>query len=305
MGRRVSLSLSLCLCVVIVAPPKTFRAHAADRPHSTNVNFELYRDYLIVLQARVGPLKGLNFLLDTGATPSVLDPHTAARLHLQLTSAEIAVLQGTAHGATATVPSLQVGPVLKENLPVLVEDLSFVQKVVPVHLDGIVGLDVLGGSPFTIDYTTREIRFGPFAGLASSTPMESKQGLPLVNATMNGQSVLLLLDTGAPSLILFKRPPVPGIRAASFDVSSGSIGEYDHKSFRLSSLGIGSASFPHPSAYVVTTPGGSAHGFDGVMSPVALGLRGWSSIFPTAKYPFPQLGGRLCELVSHFPEEVL
>ena len=70
-------------------------------------------------------------------------------------------------------------------------DLSFVQKVVPVHLDGIVGLDVLGGSPFTIDYTTREIRFGPFAGLASSTRMESKQGLPLVNATMNGQSVLL------------------------------------------------------------------------------------------------------------------
>ncbi|HEY2019309.1 MAG TPA: retropepsin-like aspartic protease, partial [Bryobacteraceae bacterium] len=190
---------------LFIAEPAIFHARAAGHPRNANVSFELYRDYLIVLQVRVGPLKGLNFLLDTGATPSVLDPRIAAKLHLETVPTEIAVLQGTARGATATIPSLQVGPVVKENLPVLVEDLSFVQKVVPVRLDGIVGLDVLGQSAFVIDYVSHNIRFGS-ANLASSVPLQLRQGLAMLTATVNQEPAQLLLDTGAPSLILFRRP---------------------------------------------------------------------------------------------------
>lgn len=272
MGRRLSWLLLLCTNFMFIVEPTIFHARAVVRPRNANVSFELYRDYLIVLQARVGPLKGLNFLLDTGATPSVLDPHLAAKLHLETVPTDIAVLQGTTRGATATVPSLQIGPVVKENLPVLIEDLSFVQKVVPVHLDGIVGLDVLGQSPFTIDYTAREVRFGPLDRMSASIPLDFKQGLAMLHATVNQQPVQLLLDTGAPSIILFKGQTVPGIKTVSFDVSSGSIGDHDERSFRLSSLVLGSAVFSYPVAYLVTSPRDAAHDFSGVLSPAALGI---------------------------------
>jgi predicted aspartyl protease len=272
MGRRSSWLLLLCINFIFIAEPAIFHARAAGHLRNANVSFDLYRDYLIVLQARVGPLKGLNFLLDTGATPSVIDPHIAAKLHLEAVPTDIAVLQGTTRGATATVPSLQIGPVVKENLPVLVEDLSFVQKVVPVHLDGIVGLDVLGQAAFTISYREHEIEFGPATALATSVPLVSSQGLAMITAIVNHQPVQLLLDTGAPSLILFKREAAPGIKTAALDVLSNSIGDYDHRPLRLSSLDLGSASFSQSVAYFAPSPGDAGHDFDGLMSPAALGI---------------------------------
>jgi predicted aspartyl protease len=272
MGRRSSWLLLLPMNFMFIAEPAIYHARAVGHPRNANVRFELYRDYLIVLHARLGPLKGLNFLLDTGATPSVIAPHIAAKLHLETVPTEIAVLQGTTQGAAATVPSLEIGPVVKENLPVLVEDLSFVQKVVPVHLDGIVGLDVLGQAGFTIDYAARQIQFGPIGEMPGSAPLDVKQGLALVHANVNQQPVELLLDTGAPSIILFNRLGLPGVRRTSFDVSSGSIGEYGHKPFPLNSVRIGSTNFSHLSVYVAATPGDSGHGFDGLVSPAALGI---------------------------------
>ena len=252
--------------------PASSRAASPDDGQPATVRFELYRDYLIVLQARVGPLKGLNFLLDTGATPTVIDPHLAGKLHLQSTATDIAVLQGTAHGATATLPNLEVGSLVRENLPVLVEDLSFVQKVVPVHLDGIVGMDVLGQSAFTIDYVAHEIRFGPVNEPTAATPLDLAGGLVFIDATVNDQSARLLLDTGAPSLFLFKRLPAPGGQTTAFQVSSASIGDHDQKTIRLNSLAVGSTTFSHPLAYFIATPGDSAHNFDGLISPAALGI---------------------------------
>ena len=286
MGRRSSWLLLLCINFMFIAEPAMFHARAAGHPRNANVSFELYRDYLIVLQARVGPLKALNFLLDTGATPSVLDPHIAAKLHLEAVPTDIAVLQGTARGATATVPSLQIGPVVKEDLPVLVEDLSFVQKVVPVHLDGIVGLDVLGQTAFTIDYAAREIQFGPIADMPASVPLELRQGLAIVHANVNQQPVQLLLDTGAPSVILFKGLGLPGIKAASFDVSSGAIGDHNDRPFHLSSLAFGSATFSHPLAYFVATQRDAAHDFGGVVSPVALGISRLGIDIPAGEMTF-------------------
>src|ERR1700747_77636 len=74
----------------------------------SKVDFELYRDYLIVLRGSAGPLKGLNFLFDTGATPSVLTPRVAKKLHLMIEPRPVAVVGGLVPGWKATVASLQI-----------------------------------------------------------------------------------------------------------------------------------------------------------------------------------------------------
>ena len=59
------------------------------------VNFELYRGYLMIVRGSAGPVKGLNFLLDTGASSTVLDPQLARKLHLRrLACQHVAVLGG-------------------------------------------------------------------------------------------------------------------------------------------------------------------------------------------------------------------
>jgi hypothetical protein len=240
------------------------------------VSFDLYQNYMIIVRGSAGPVKGLNFLLDTGATPSVLDPRVAGKLHLDVANEEIAVLGGSVHGGRATVPSLEVGPVRKESLPVLVEDLGFLRNVLPVQVDGIVGLDVLGQSAFVIDYAAREIRFGASAAMRDSVPLRMEGGLAYVDATVNHTAVHLLLDTGAPSLILFDQAatPVGGSKIAGPEPATKPkpVGGGDRKPVKVSNFALGEAQFGREPAFAVQNQRDAGHDFDGLMSPAALGI---------------------------------
>ena len=169
----------------------------------------------------------------------------------------------------ATVPSLNFGPMRRDNLPVLIEDLSFFQKALPVHIDAVVGLDVLGQTAFEIDYPSREIHFGPLPQLANSLPIQMKAGLPIVDAELNHVSLHLLVDTGASSLILFE-PSTP--RPISPMKVSAVIGEAERKQVWLRSVRLGEAQFGQEPAFVVRSRTDGNHDFDGLMSPAALGI---------------------------------
>ena len=237
------------------------------------VDFELYRDYLIVLRGSAGPLKGLNFLFDTGATPSVLDPRVAKKLHLITEPTPIAVLGGSVQGQTATVASLQIGPITRENIAVSVQDLSSIQNGLPIQLDGIVGLDVLGQSTFVIDYESRQIRFGPLPPMADSIPFHIKEGLALVDATVNHEQVHLLMDTGASSMILFEAMTDPASKMAGKGPMARNFGNFERRQVRSIDLRLGEMEFGHEAAFVVRNDRDAGHDFDGLMSPAALGVR--------------------------------
>ncbi len=239
------------------------------------VKFDLYRDYLIVARGSAGPLKGLNFLLDTGASPTVLDRRLAQKLHLEELPASIAVLEGSVQAGQAIVPSVDFGPMRRDNLHVLIEDLSFFQKAFPVHIDAVIGLDVLGQSAFEIDYTSRQIRFGAVPQLANSLPLQIKAGLPIVNAELNHVSIHLLIDTGASSLILFE-PSTPRavspMKISAVERPPNTIGEAERKQVWLHSLRLGDAQFGQEPAFVVHSHRDGNQDFDGLMSPAALGI---------------------------------
>ncbi len=244
--------------------------------HGQQVSFDLYYNYLIVARGSAGPLKGLNFLLDTGASPSVLDRRLAQKLHLEVQPTNVAVLNGSVTAGRAIVPSLELGPIRRDNFNVLTEDLWFIQKALPVHIDAIVGLDVLGQIPFEIDYTSREIRFGPLPTLASSLPFRIRAGLPIVEAELNNLSIHLMVDTGASSLILFKArtpSPVSPVKTGSVQQSANTIGEVDRKQVQLQSVRLGEAEFGKKPFFMAPSRTDEFQDdFDGLMSPVALGI---------------------------------
>jgi hypothetical protein len=247
-----------------------------DRSPSTTVGFQLYRDYLIVVQGSVGPLKGLSFLLDTGTTPSILNPRLAGRLHLNPTSAVVAVLSGNVQGGSATVPSLEFGPVHRVDLPVMFADLSVLQSLLPIPIDGIVGLDVLGQSAFEIDYVSRKLRFGPTTTMPISVPLQIKDGLAVVDASVNHASTHLVLDTGAATLIVFKQVPGPdpaGPKPGRVSPLPRSVANVEYRPVSLASFSLGEAEFGHKPAFMVPNPADAGHDFDGLMSLTALGIK--------------------------------
>jgi predicted aspartyl protease len=257
------------LTVLLLAGEPPARGYGNQRD---TVHFDLYRDYLIVVRGSAGPLKGLNFLLDTGASPTVLDRRVAEKLHLDQSPASIAVVGGSVQAAEATAPTLEVGPAHRDNFHVLVEDLSFFQKALPVRIDAVVGLDLLGQSAFEIDYTARQILFGPVPQLANSLPLRLQAGLPIVEAQVNHLSAHLMVDTGASSLILFEPSAPRPMRVSEVRPTPGTIGEFDRKQVWLPSLKLGEAEFGKEPAFLVRSRSDGAQDFDGLMSPAALGI---------------------------------
>ena len=259
---------------VVVGQPVSWGYRGADRPAKSGIGFQLYRDYLIVVQGSVGPLKGLHFLLDTGTSPTILDSQLALRLHLEVTPAAVAVLRGKVKGGIATAPSLHLGPLRKDNVRVIIENLNYVQDAFPFRIDGIVGLDVLGQGTFVIDYSSREIRFGPAPSMPDSIPLQLKDGLAFVDAVVNHRTIRLLVDTGASSLVIFEELPDPasGQKGDVAQPLPKKVSDFDRKRIQQISLRLGEVEFGHGSVSVVPNHRDAGHDFDGLMSPVALGM---------------------------------
>ena len=142
---------------------------AADSPNK--VPFKLYRGYVIVVRGSIGGLKNLNFLVDTGAVPSVVDARIAQKLHLRGQPGRVDVPTKTLATERVTVPDVEVGPSHVGELPVIVQDLSFAEEALGTRVDAMIGFDVLGQSPFTIDYESRELVFGPVDPSFSTVPI--------------------------------------------------------------------------------------------------------------------------------------
>jgi hypothetical protein len=175
----------------------------------------------------------------------------------------------------ATVPSLQFGPIRRENVNMVVADLSFFSKAIPVPIDGVIGLDVVGQTPFEIDYAASQISFGPIPSLKNSLPLELRGGLPIVSAELNHLSTHLVLDTAASALIVFA-PQTPAmvsrVNATAVQQSSSRMGEFERKPVQLGSLTLGQMELRGQPAFLLQEPWDRNGDFDGLMSPALLGI---------------------------------
>lgn len=77
----------------------------------TEVRFKLYRGYTIVVQGSIGSLNKLNFLIDTGAVPSVLDQRIARKLRLVGKEESVSVFSGSLRALRVEVADVQLGPI--------------------------------------------------------------------------------------------------------------------------------------------------------------------------------------------------
>jgi predicted aspartyl protease len=267
-GRRYWL-LGLLTLLTVAAEPVA----KGSSGRSTAVGFDLYRGYLIVARGSAGPAKDLNFLLDTGVSFTILDRRLARKLRLDEQPGVLAGINGSVTAARAIAPSLQIGPMRRDRLSVVIEDLSCFDKALPVHIDAVIGLDLIGQGAFEIDYSSRQINFGRMPTLKNSLRLRMSGGLPLIDAELDQTQVRLVLDTGASSLILFEPKTAAQAKTSAVEHSAKTMGEFAGKPVRLSSLRLGQAEFRREAAFLVPRRGGiEDRGFDGLVSPALIGI---------------------------------
>jgi len=281
MGRHLCSLLFISASLLLARPASAASSNVPQSAQSitdmakVSVPFDLYRGYLIVAHGSAGPLKGLNFFVDTGTTLSIFDSRIAKKLHLRdQAPVSVVILGGRAQGKEAVLPSLALGPVRRSDLQVVTMDLSFFSKIFPVRIDGIVGLNVVGEEAFIIDYSARVIRFGPPPTLPVSVPLRLDGGLVTFDAVIDHAPVHLVLDTGAASVVLFDKSVAPGqgLNGDGAAQKPDNIGNFARKAVQLRSVRLGDEEFHERPAILVSNPKQSQLDFDGLISPAALGI---------------------------------
>lgn len=168
------------------------------------IPFGLYNGNLIIVKATVGSVKNVNFILDTGTSPTVIDQAMADRFNLRGTSALLQTLTGTIQVQSVTLPRIQIGSLHADSITGLVEDLTFLKRSLGISLGGIAGLDILRSSSFTIDYGRQKIIFGYIAGSEKTVHFETQIPYLSIKAKIAGQEVRLLVDSGTGGLLVYR-----------------------------------------------------------------------------------------------------
>lgn len=280
-------TLAGLLSLTILAVPNS-SAHArnrrsvperSDNPGVQTFVVRIYRNFLVVAEGQIGGISGpQNFILDTGSAPSIVNERVAEQLGLPTQAAGTMALGRRVPLQSATIPYLELGPIRAQSLPVLVKNLSRLERDYGIPIAGIIGLDVLSKSNFRLDYDAADIEFGEVAQEGIPVPFDANTGTAVAEARIEGKPVRMLVDTGSDSLVIlggnFADGGWPQLRNTSESGRSIADQSLELKVVPTRDIVLGGRRFSNDRAYVV--PGNADPAFDAFLGVRALGFRALS-----------------------------
>ena len=178
----------------------------------SEVRFRLVNN-LIVISLKSNQAGPFDFVLDTGADTTVVDPSIASRLSfVPLGGIRQTTLSSAQTVTVGSIPSLSAGSVQVDNVDVLIQDLSVLRKI-DTHIEGIAGQNFLSHFNYLLDYRKHVIRIELGSEIQDSidgdhVSIDARENRMMVvsEAQSRGTTGLrLLLDSGANSLVLLPR----------------------------------------------------------------------------------------------------
>jgi len=163
-----------------------------------------------------------------------------------------------------------------EELRVAILDISFEREAIGTSVDAIVGYDLLGQAPFTIDYEARKIIVGPIDPFLARIPYHPDLPFAVVDLKIGGRNLPILVDTGTSDLVLFEsaiRDSVASIKISQAVIWSNFGGEMRVREIGLTNTYLGTESWGSRKAYLLRDDGDQPYGFVGLLGTTALKAR--------------------------------
>ena len=240
---------------------------------------KIYRNFLVVAEGQIGSVpERLNFVLDTGTAPSVIDLKVVAGLGLRTVPSFTVALGTQVSTQTTTLPEIDLGPIRATCLPVLVKDLSRMESDMGIPIAGIIGMDVLSKSNFRLDYDKSELEFRGISHQGVPVHYDERAGIAVANVSIAGKAVRMLVDTGSEFVVLLggNFGEVGWLPLRNTSQSGASLADQTMRiqEFSAPYIRIGGRRFSMDTAYFV--PGSADPVFDGLLGVRALGFRSLS-----------------------------
>src|SRR3989475_13105355 len=108
-----------------IAPADPVATEGEPLAHAVKLPIRLFWNYLVIVEGSIGNVQKLHFLVDTGAYPSVVDQKIAHDLGLAEQPGRVNLSNKSVQTRLVVLPSLVLGRIHAESLPVLTQDLSF------------------------------------------------------------------------------------------------------------------------------------------------------------------------------------
>jgi predicted aspartyl protease len=270
---RAHRSLLVGLLLLFVTP----KARASETRSALPI--KVYCGYTVVAQGSIGKLQQLNFIIDTGAFPAVVDTRIARELKLSGGHEQITVFSREVESERVVLPEFRLGPIYATAARAHVQDLSFAEKALGVRIDAIIGLDLLGHGGLSIDYRSKRLLFGQselpnwVASFASGSPQV------IVELHIDERPVRMLVDTGAKYLILFDQKGLGQFGGSAIrpqteaQTISNFGGDVQLRPVHLADVSVGGMEFHDQPAYLTQADSGAEFDFDGVLGVAALNLQ--------------------------------
>jgi len=187
----------------------------------------------IIVRVQIGE-RGVDFLLDSGASEIVLDRAVAEELGLKVVGQHTATNAGDLASASARVPEMKIGDLTLHD--VAIDILPWAENVeLGTKASGILGFDFFDGAAITIDYAkgtvdaTAPAAFVPEPGAVEIPAHLTYWGVPQAALTIGPtKGDHFIIDTGAQlhSIVIFQHFVRLNARKIPAAVKNGNVGWY-------------------------------------------------------------------------------
>lgn len=184
----------------LYAPSSGYWTHALPLRPSYAIASHPGQVGMIVAAVMINGKGPFRFMLDTGATRTVLSSATAAKLALKATPGEQILVQGVS--GVSAVPLVHVASVASGSLQISDVSAPVLSGPVLAGVDGILGMDGLSGMRLTADFVRDQVLISQSSGVPQPALYAVRgrfvsQRLLLVQGRINGISTAAIIDTGA------------------------------------------------------------------------------------------------------------